>query len=377
MDSNRVTNRLSEWIGGLASLAVAMLLLTGCAGEEGIRTYRVAKSENQPAFTPPFAGAASPSEDAREIQMLGAIIPKGRSYWVFKLADSPDVVSAHRDEFREMIASLTFDKADPQWDLAEGWKENKALGGMTYAELLKESEGLRATVTQLPLLSDWQKTVKDNINRWRGQLALEPSRDWDSLEQDLEEVEGLNEGDSKAYFVSLVGKGTGTMGGGPFQGSSPPSVPRSEPTLEQTVNPSASRFEYKLPDGWVAKEVPPGGMRKAAFEVPGDSGSAEVTIVSAGGEIRGNVGMWFGQVKVESTDEAFEKVLDSAEPRKINELEAKLYTVEGTGDAAQAILVAEVPWSEREQLFIKMKGDAVIVQQSRSAFDAFLKSLRW
>ncbi|MEM8733690.1 MAG: hypothetical protein AAGG44_05695 [Planctomycetota bacterium] len=379
MDWNRGSIRFTASAGLVACLTVSMLL-TGCVGEEGIRTYRVAKSENEPAFTPPFARGAPSSENAREMQMLGAIIPKGKSYWVFKLADSPDVIAAHRDEFRGMVESLTFESSDPQWVLAEGWKDNKALGGITYAELLKESEGLRATVTQLPLLSDWQKTVIENINRWRGQLALQPSSDWDALEQELEEVEGLNEGDSKAYFVSLIGRGSGTMGGGPFQAAkqaaAKPVMP-SEAPPQQAVKPNATAFKYDLPQGWTAKEVPAGGMRKAAFDVATDAGVAEVTIISAGGEIRGNLGMWFGQVQVTSTDEAIETVLGSAETKKVNEAEATVYSVNGAGDSPQAILVAEVPWSEREQLFIKMKGDAAVVEENQAAFDTFLESLSW
>jgi hypothetical protein len=375
--------QLMTWLLCLCS----SLCLVGCGSEETIRTYRVAKSDRQPALPEALRGPARSGGQAaeRELQMLGAMVPKGDSYWVFKLQDVPEVVSRHRDEFLQIVSSLKFQDSDPQWQLAEGWVDKKALGGMTYAELLKESEGLRATVTKLPMINSWQQTVTANVVRWRGQLALDKNVDWEAIQDDLEEVDGLGEGSDSAYFVSLIGKGTGGMGG-PFQqamqqpASRPPVTEAGEEAATKPVTPVANEtsLKYERPDGWTELEVPAGSMRKKAFAVEGDDGQGEVTLVAAGGDERGNVGMWLGQVQVEATDEAIDTTVARVEQLEVNGTQTRLYFVDGeSGDSGESILVASVPWKEGESLYVKLKGNAALVAERKPQFLQFLSSLSW
>ncbi|MFK7736598.1 MAG: hypothetical protein AB8B50_11235 [Pirellulaceae bacterium] len=347
----------------------------------------MAKSDRKPALPDSMRGIAGSSGQAsqRELQTLGVMVPKGDSYWVFKLQDEPEVVSELREEFLQIVASLKFQDSNPEWQLAEGWVDKKALGGMTYAELLKESEGIRATVTKLPMINSWQQTVTANVNRWRGQLALDENADWETIQNDLEEVDGLGEGSDAAYFVSLVGKGSGGMGG-PFQqamqqsNGQPPAPGASEEGGTGSVNAEGpqSNLKYNEPEGWTKLEVPSGSMRKAAFSVAGDDGQGEVTLVAAGGDERGNMSMWLGQVQVEPTDDVIDKAIAQVEKLEVNGTQTRLYFLDGeSGESGESILVANVPWKDGESLYVKLKGDAALVIGRKPEFLQFLSSLSW
>jgi hypothetical protein len=323
--------------------------------------------------------------------MLAAIVPNQDTAWFFKLTGDPDIVLRNLGPFREIIDSVEFPATgDPRWRLSEGWAEQRFSGGMTYASLTQPDDGLTATVTQLPLTADsseeaWHSYVALNVNRWRKQLALE-EQSWDEMRSELEEVPALSQGATKAYFVSLAGAGSGSMTMAPFmsqaaggnQSSGSNTTSNSEDKIQPTSAASNNGLTYVAPPQW--QELEASGMRRAAFAIKDGEAEAELTVIAAGGNIEANIGIWLGQVSADATAENKQAVLASAEPVKVNEVEAQMYAMEGQavqGGEVAAILIVDIPWQTGESLFVKLKGDKDLVAAQRSAFVEFVESIQW
>ncbi len=371
---NSITNRLGWLVCGSA------IVFVGCSEDTAIRTYTVSKKDAAQRRVFP-----KQEQDVRlqEQQMLGAIVPNDNSAWFFKLLGDPEKVSKQQEQFRNIVDSVQFTSSgDPSWTLAEGWTELRSRG-ITYAQLIQQEEGLTATVTQLPVPSaadeqEWRTYVIKNINRWRDQLKLE-AQDWGSMASELEEVPELSQGSAKAYFVSLIGKGSGGMGAGmaPFaaQGNSAAAPTKEKSPTDSSAAPTSS-LDFAAPEGW--KEIEASGMRRAAFSVEEDGMSGEVTVIAAGGDIQANIGIWLGQVSLEKSETLVQSILDSAQKVSVQGIEAHVYTLDGsTAEGSQSILVADVPWQSGESLFVKLKGDSKLVESQREKYLEFLKSISW
>lgn len=371
----------------------ATILLVGCSPKAEIRVYKVPKDSGGPALA-----MQGENRSSQETQILGAILPNRNAAWFFKLTGDPEVVDEHGEEFRRIVDSVQFDTVgEPTWELAEGWSQQLAQG-MSYAKLSKDSAGLTATVTQLfnvegdvPWNEDsWKTYVAENVNRWRGQLALDQQQ-WDKLEPDLEEVAELSQGPAKAYFVSLVGQGSGGMRG-PFQAANPLATgvastqsnaeePQAQPPTDNVPAAKASpRVRGEAPQGWTALDVSNSSMRLLAFRV--DTSDAEepteVTVIEAGGDIAANMNMWMNQVALESSPEKINEIVSQVEQLPVQGVTASVYFLAGTEEASpQAILVADVPWTDRTSLYVKLKGQADVVLAQRENFLSFVRSLTW
>ena len=343
-----------------------------------IRQYTVEKSEAN-------RSTSSAAAVATEQQMLAAIVPNQDSTWFIKLTGKPADVLATEAAFREIVNSIKFaESGDPSWKLSSGWTEQR-VGGMTFAKLKEEQRGLSATVTQLaspqePGDSAWHDWVKVNVNRWRGQLAL-AEQEWDAMRAELEELPPLNQGEARAYYVSLLGKGSGKMGGpfsgGPMSGSpfsggstNSPAAPLSGPSSQ------TPELTYAVPPGW--EQAPASGMRMATFKVSDGDLQAEVTVISAGGDDRSNVARWQRQLTPDASDDSIDSVMKGAERFEVNGVPAELYSIKGTeGPDQSAFLAAIVPWQPSSKLFIKFIGPAKLAEQQRESFTMFVKSLKW
>lgn len=349
----------------------------------------------------------------QEQRMLGYIIPRDDMAWFVKLVDSPEKVAAVADELHEIVLSVDFSQPDaPSWELPEGWSD-QIVRQITYANLNNREQGVSATVTPLPAptesVQQWQASVAQNVNRWRGQLNL-PDQPWSAMQGDLEEVPELAQGDSKAYFVDLQGM-QAAGGGAPFLNrmsgggaDSPPSGQPGRTTAASTTNasqtpdtpvvsqagplstsandgtaaattprPSGDELSYEVPTGW--QEVESSGIRRAAFEISEGELSGEVSVSTAGGEPEMLVGMWLGQAQQERTSERTSQIIEQAEEITVNDATAQLFHIEA--EQGDSILVARIPWSQGQALFVKMTGPAQLLQQQRGIMKKFLNSLSW
>lgn len=352
------------------------LALGGCGEDEQIRLYTVEKS------SAPRPESALQEQQMQEQQMLVAIVPNKDTTWFFKLVGSPDAVSATEAQFRAIIDSVKFaETGDPTWQLSKGWTEERT-AGITFAKLAAPDREINATVTQLasPANTDnsaWQSWVLVNVNRWRKQLALD-DQNWDSMQTELQELQSLNQGEARAYYVSLRGKVSGQMsppfaGGGPFSGgqAGPPLMPTS-----QAPRSAAPELTYAVPPDWEQGQA--GGMRMATFLVKQGDLKAEVTVIAAGGDERSNVARWQRQLIPDADEAKIDSVMAQAEKIQVNGVDTSLYNIKGAeGPEQGAFLAAIVPWHPSSQLFVKFIGPAQLAEQQRESFVSFVKSIKW
>lgn len=363
------------------SLRAAIVLLifgfSGCSEDLAIRQYTVDKSEAN-------RSSSSAAAAVTEQQMLAAIVPNRDSTWFIKLTGAPADVSATESQFRDIINSMKFSETgDPIWELSKGWTEQR-IGGMTFAKLQEQQRGLSATITQLasPSQADrsaWQEWVKVNVNRWRGQLKL-AEQEWDTMKAELEELKPLNQGDARAYYVSLQGKGSGQMGGpfsgGSFSGGQRPGPPLAGQTGGARQESAAPELKFTVPGGW--EQSPASGMRMATFKVAEGDLQAEVTVISAGGDDRSNVARWQRQLTPDASEDVIDGVMKAADRFEVNGVPAELYSIKGAeGPDQGAFLAAIIPWQPTSKLFVKFIGPAKLAEVQRESFTMFVKTLKW
>ncbi|HBE69606.1 MAG TPA: hypothetical protein DDW52_15790 [Planctomycetaceae bacterium] len=372
-----------------ALVVVTATLLVGCDSEDPIRVYTVSKADVKNDRTTIANDSESQSAERR---MLGAILPSDDAAWFFKLSGDVDQVDKQKDSFRSIVGSVKFeDSGVPDWDVPEGWRSQRG-EGITFARLRHESTGLEATVTSLPIparyagAKGWQDYILVNVNRWRGQLSLS-DQEWDAMSEDLDEFEELSVPQRPAYFVSLVGKGSGgmrppfaSMAGSMSQSPQPPSPPPASDPRPQAAPPSvtpgpSSDFKFDIPESWTEEE-PKSRMRLVQMSVAGENElSAELTISRAGGSIEMNMSMWLSQVGQTSSEKEVSSVIEAAETVTVNGADGKLYTVAGT--EGKTILLTEVAGEAQQSVFIKLLGDSEVVEAQRDAYVEFIKSLTW
>ena len=119
-------------------------------------------------------------------------------------------------------------------DLPVGWRR----GGekpFRYASIDVEtpSKQLDISISQLTRQQDWDEQVSMNVNRWRGQLGLDPS---DEKWAEGEEFE-IASADSTGIWVDLMGEpGDGGSMSAPFAnrggGMPPPKTSQQPPTAK-------------------------------------------------------------------------------------------------------------------------------------------------
>ncbi len=123
------------------SLLIVLLLLTGCKNDE-VQTYRLAKdSAGMPPEHPPISGKSSASPAMTP--MPGMAMPD--------------------DSSRRNIS----------WKTPAGWMEQPASQMRVGSFFVLGKNGQTSDVSIVPL-GGMAGTDLDNVNRWRGQIDLEP-----------------------------------------------------------------------------------------------------------------------------------------------------------------------------------------------------------
>jgi len=162
----------------------------------------------------------------------------------------------------------------------------------------------------------------------------------------------------------------------PPTASAPGDLPAGHPDVGAPAQP---RLAWKTPEGW--NEVTPGEMRVASFNIKDSAGKqADVSVIPLPGDAGGdsaNVNRWRGQVGLQPLSAGeLEKL---AEKIEVAGQAAELYDLSGQtpdkGGAAR--ILATIQHRDGTAWFFKMTGDDKIVEQQKSAFIEFLKSLRF
>lgn len=186
-------------------------------------------------------------------------------------------------------------------------------------------------------------------------------------------------------------------GGAPFAGGVPagerPQMPLDLPPMGNGQSPpggasgnvpaaagnggqtGSQDLTYDTPEGWRPGKM--SAMRWLAFNVGPEDRAAELTVIPAGGDVRGNVRRWLGQIRPDGVDdELLDKVIDEAQEVTVDGRRGQRFLLPGSGDKPSAIDATIVPLEEGRSLFIKMTGDAQTVAEHSDELGQFLESFQ-
>jgi hypothetical protein len=376
------------------------LLVAGCHRDE-VKTYRVAKDQNQPQ--PQSAPAMSTDSP-------NPTLPPGH----------PDISSAPAAP--GLAAS---GPARPQltWKTPEGWTEVPP-GEMRVASFkIQGQNGKQADVSVIPL-PGLPGSDEANVNRWRGQAGLSPASP-DELKKSAESVEaggqpaqlydiaGQNPGSGDAtrilgviqhrtdavWFFKMTGdaelaeqqkpafvaflksvKFTTVQAQTELPSSHPPigDTDMGAPTASAPVS-SEGKPDWQVPAGW--QEVFGGQFLVAKFTLTGAGDATAAVNVSnspgEGGGLAGNINRWRGQLGLTSlSDGDVNKLVTAID---VQGGKASLVDLSGTdartGQPTRLVGVM-VPQSG-QTWFYKLMGDAKVVESQKDAFIKFVQGVKY
>jgi hypothetical protein len=336
-------------------LAAAILALGGCQREEQIEHYVVPRIEMLPAAQ---VGKKEP------VRFLGAILPSKDEVWFLKLVGPEAAVTPLVEPFEKFIKTIRFtDKAEPPvtWDLPADWQQ---LPGREFRyatiKIKSETETLELVVSKL---GKEASSVLDNVNRWRGQIQLEPIGK-DKLPDATKSIDvaGVN-----VTLVNMLGTSGGNAGMPPRFAKDGPQAPPFAKAREQRD----AKIDFQLPSGW--KELEPKvEFAVKQFEVPKN---VTVTITESGGGLPANVNRWRTRLKLpELKGDALLEIIKPLDGEK----KAAHVDVENPKEPDQPrILGAFFPGEGRMIWVVKMWGPSDAVGREKANFEAFAKSLRF
>lgn len=349
-------------------LLACVILLGGCEDPAAIETYVI--STKVPAeFLP------------KKQRMLGAMFPKGDKVWFFKVMGPEAAVSMIVDPFRSFVETIPFSDEGPLLSaLPDGWRR-AADKPMRFASISVETpeKQLDISISSLSLQEDWDQQVLANVNRWRGQLAIENS----SEPLAGGEIFSVESSDGTGVWVDLTGEPSDAAASmaPPFASGTQrtPATTGSQSLPGNAVTSVAKnddpRVQYSRPDGW--RDGRASSMRLASFSVGPSDAEAEITIIVAGGDVRGNVARWMGQVMgSEVADEAVNQTIESAEQIQVDGRDAqRFYLVNEADSDSKAIDGTIVTLGPEQSVFIKMTGPSRTVESQRKQVSDFITSL--
>jgi hypothetical protein len=320
---------------------------------------------------PPLASAASVADE----QMLAAMVPMGSDVWFFKVKGAKESVASLLGTFRSFVEGIQFEQGVPELDdLPTTWTR----GGerpFRYATLdvATPSGKLDISISKLRQQDKpWAEQVVMNVNRWRGQMGLQASTKKWAGGQPLS-VKAADEG---SVWVNLSGDDGRSIKKQPV---APPVTSKPKAGDTDTGNEDAP-VSYDRPKGW--RDGRMSSMRLAAFNVGPEDKSAEITVIPAGGDLRGNVARWLGQVrKGTAPDQVVDQALKDAQDVTVAGVAGKRFLLIGEkSDAADrmAIDATIIPLGSdgTSSLFVKMTGPAETVEKQADEIALFLKSLK-
>jgi hypothetical protein len=338
-----------------AVLAAATLALVGCQREEQVEHYVVPRIETLPA---------APVAKKEPVRFLGAILPAKDEVWFLKLVGPEAAVTPLVEPFEKFVKTIRFtDKADPPvtWDLPADWQQ---LPGREFRyatiKIKAEAESLELVVSKL---GKEASSVLDNVNRWRGQIQLEPI----GKDKLPDATKTINVAGVSVTLVNMVGTSGGNAGLPPRFAKDGPQAPPFAKAREQ----HDAKIDFQLPTGW--KELEPKvEFAVKQFEVPTN---VTVTITESGGGLPANVNRWRTRLKLPELSS--KEIVDIIKPLDPDKKAAYVDLENLKAPEQPRILGAFFPGDGRMIWVVKMWGPSEAVAREKANFEAFAKSLRF
>jgi hypothetical protein len=320
------------------------------------------------------------------------------------------------------------------WKTPAGWTQLAPAQMRVGSFKVTNAGGKSADISIIPLGGVAGGDVA-NVNRWRGQIGLEPASA-DEIKQlaqsvevagqpaELYELSGKNPGSGEpAGILAAIAQRGGTawffkMTGDPgviaeqkpvfveflksvkFQAPDMAAMPPGHPPMtgmempaghpdvssapaapaDPGAAPSADgKPGWQVPAGW--QEAPGGQFLVAKFNVPGDGGATAAVNISAsagdGGGLAGNVNRWRKQLGLAEQTDA--EISQSVTALDLPGGKATVVEMSGadakTGRPAK-VVGAMVPQDGRTW-FYKLMGDANVVEAQKDAFTKFVQSAKY
>ena len=146
----------------------------------------------------------------------------------------------------------------------------------------------------------------------------------------------------------------------------PPSAPQPITPNAEVVDTGVQGINFKVPVQWGPREVSPGGMRVAQWDLPGPGGGASLVFYRfpGGGSVEANISRWVGQVAQPDggpSAEAATKATIEVAPFKVSTVDVSGKYESKMPGAAQVIpdarlLAAVVEGVEGDPYFVKLVG---------------------
>jgi hypothetical protein len=352
---------------------------------------------------------------ATGLLLLGCRKEETASYSVPKEAASPAPPKA-------ATASPAVPSTAPvQWTTPAGWQEQPP-SAMRVGSFVITKDDRHAEVSIIPLQGVSGGELA-NVNRWRGQVGLEPVDEAKLLAT----AEKVSIGNAPASLYEMAGTDPKTQQPSRIVGSILSSggttwffkmtgndalVAEQKPVfkeflktihfdsaqpsdqLAQATGPMNMNFQslppapgdaaadkptWDVPTGW--QEQPASAMRLATFRVTGENAAkADVSVIKLAGDAGGvlaNVNRWRSQLGLQPVDQAgLEPLLTTREVGG-----TKILVVDMAGQSAEEgeksrLLAAIVPRAGNTW-FYKMLGSDQLVAQQKPAFTKFVESARY
>ena len=300
---------------------------------------------------------------------------------------------------------------DLRWAAPAGWQAQPASGLRIASFAAPGPDGTSADVSVVTF-GGAGGDVLANINRWRGQLKLEPV----TAAQLPALIEALATPAGSFSIADILG---GSAGGAPatrilgawlevsgrvwfFKMMGPqPAVAAQRDAffgLLRSVHPEAgvpapaaaattpfvvagadqsdnASLRWQAPAAWRAKPV--SAMRKGSYGVGPEATPADLSVTAFPGDVGGlaaNVNRWRGQVGLPELEPS--AVPGATETLTAHGLTFTLVDCAGTADAGgQRILAALVSW-QGATWFFKLTGPDTVVEGARPAFLSFLQTVQ-
>lgn len=329
--------------------------LIGCREvDESISVYTVPKKEKS--------------------RLLAAMIPHGSQVWIFKVNGPDGRVQTFEKDFLKFLRTVEFEEtpdAEPEWELSKGWAQlsddhPKNSGrfprfATVYKEDKEHVQRMEIAVTSLPLRTDipWERYVKANVDRWRGQLKL-PEVESFELDKYTKEIE-LDNG-LVATTVNFVEPHGAAVAKAESNSSKQSAASAKEPKSEVP-------FVFKKPEGW---SIGPGTTFSVlGFQVEDGDKKVSITVTPAGGDLLANVNRWRGQVGLDPINA--QQLDDETSELKAGDVEFSYLQLFG----AQSATLAAVGSHAGQTWFVTLKGNKDLARRETANFASFVKSIRF
>jgi hypothetical protein len=291
--------------------------------------------------------------------------------------------------------------AQIKWQTPAGWTELPASQMRVASFSVKDKDNQEAQTTIIPLPNLAGKDL-ENVNRWRGQVGLQPINasilatqiqtvKIAGMDGQLYDMAGTPPDQSQvirilgailnregtSWFVKMTGSDTLVasqkstfiefLKNISFAAASPPNAASAAASESPAPRPA-----WKIPENW--KELNHGDLQIAKFQTAGENGAAaEITVTVFPGDVGGtlaNVNRWRGQIGLSPIQENdLTKVTESLDLGG-----NKAILVDMISEQSKVRLVAAIVPKAGQTWFYKIMGQDAMVTREKNAFLKFVQS---